>query len=214
MLILRGDIARRRSIGSVRRWLAGTVLGLAGGFSYWRGARTDGLPGENRPSGCKHSADQKSRRARRISKLSTLSKYKAVEMQSTARVTSVLALAAAARPEACAIARQSCSCRGAMEGRRPRAAKSGESSRRGPLSFWPPASRRRTWRSTRASRPWRSCRRSAKRQRQKGSGKAAVPVGDSSLPDFGRAAPKETAPEIAAAGSAHEEGRRATSASR
>ena len=42
---------------------------------------------------------------------------------------------------------------------------------------------------------------------KKGSGKAAVPVGDSSLPDFGRAAPKETAPEIAAADSlAHEEG--------
>jgi hypothetical protein len=36
---------------------------------------------------------------------------------------------------------------------------------------------------------------------KKGSGRAAVPVGDSSLPDFGRAAPKETAPEIAAADS-------------
>ena len=36
---------------------------------------------------------------------------------------------------------------------------------------------------------------------KKGSGKAAVPVGDASLPDFGRAAPKETAPEIAAADS-------------
>ena len=36
---------------------------------------------------------------------------------------------------------------------------------------------------------------------KKGSGKAAVPAGDASLPDFGRAAPKETAPEIAAADS-------------
>ena len=36
---------------------------------------------------------------------------------------------------------------------------------------------------------------------KRGSGRAAVPVGDSSLPDFGRAAPKETAPEIAAADS-------------
>ncbi len=36
---------------------------------------------------------------------------------------------------------------------------------------------------------------------KKGSGRAAVPVGVSSLPDFGRAAPKETAPEIAAADS-------------
>ena len=36
---------------------------------------------------------------------------------------------------------------------------------------------------------------------KKGSGKAAVPVGDASMPDFGRAAPKETAPEIAAADS-------------
>ena len=114
-------------------------------------------------------------------------------MQSTARVTSVLALAAAAA---------------ALRVPRARALPVSKAASRAVAAVglaaapWPAAgSAADEIDEGRAATPTFLSTISKQGKVKKGSGKAAVPVGDASMPDFGRAAPKETAPEIAAADS-------------
>ena len=129
-------------------------------------------------------------------------------MQSTARVTSVLALAAAARALRPVPSRANPVPAAApwKDGARALAKSGGKAVAAAglALSFWPAASFAaedlEIDEGLAATQAFLSSI-SKSGNVKKGSGKAAVPVGDSSLPDFGRAAPKETAPEIAAADS-------------
>ena len=118
-------------------------------------------------------------------------------MQSTARVTSVLALAAAARALRPVPSRANPVPAAApwKDGARALAKSGGKAVAAAglALSFWPAASFAaedlEIDEGLAATQAFLSSI-SKSGNVKKGSGKAAVPVGDSSLPDFGRAAPK------------------------